>query len=437
MIDGTVSSDEQSRVRRYLSEGGSSGNALIGVPCKVSSSKHTISLIDNGSSLIGVPSKVSFFKHTISLIDNGSSLMPVLLKLSSTKDFIGTVISGKLSSFEQPLISNERSLVRNWIDEGSSLSGVPSNFRIFKDVICLNDIEGISLMPVLLKIRCSKDSISTVISGKLSSFEQPLISNLWSLVRNWIDEGSSLSGVLLKLRLCKDSIGTVISGKLSSFEQPLISNDWSLVRNWIDEGSSLSGVLLKLRLCKDFIGTVISGKLSSFEQPLISNDWSLVRNWIDEGSSLSGVLLKLRLCKDFIGTVISGKLSSFEQPLISNDWSLVRNWIDEGSSLSGVPSKFRIFKAGICSNDMEGISLMPVSLKIRRRKDFIGTVISGNLVIFEQPLRERISNLPVIDCGTSLIEVISKRKYFRFCEIVGHVVTSRHRLIASTLRTFE
>jgi hypothetical protein len=148
------------------------------------------------------------------------------------------VICGKLSSFEQPLISNDWSLVRNWIDDGSSLSGVPSNFRIFKDVICLNDIEGSSLMPVLLKLSSTKDSIGTVISGRLSSFEQPLISKSRSLVRDWIDEGSSLMPVSLKPRYSKDSIGTVISGRLSSFEQPFISNSRSLVRNWIDEGTS-------------------------------------------------------------------------------------------------------------------------------------------------------------------------------------------------------
>jgi hypothetical protein len=45
--------------------------------------------------------------------------------------------------------------------------------------------------------------------------------------------------------------------------------------------------------------------------------------------------------------------------------------------------------------------------------------------------------LLVIDCGTSLIEVSSKYKLFIFCEIVGHLVISRHRLIESTLRTFE
>jgi hypothetical protein len=247
MIDVTVSSDEQPHVCRYLSEGGSSGSSLIGVPSKFRVVKDIICLND----------------------DEGISLMPVLLKLSSTKDFIGTVISGKLSSFEQPLISKSRSLVRNWIDEGSSLSGVPSKFRICKAGICSNDMEGISLMPVSLKIRRHKDSI---------------------------------------------------------------------------------------------------------------------------------------------GTVISGRLSSFEQPIIYNSRRLLRNWIDEGTSLIAVPFRHN------CS---------------------ISPEISGNLVIFEQPLRERISNLPVIDCGTSLIEVLSKYKYFRFCEIVGHVVTSRHRLIVSSLRTFE
>jgi hypothetical protein len=247
MIDIAVSSDAQSCVVSFPGEEGSSGNALIGVPSKYRLIKYIICLID----------------------DEGISLMPVLLKLSSTKEFIGIVISGKLSSFEQPLISNLRRLVRNWIDEGSSLSGVSSKFRISKAGICSNDIEGISLMPVSLKIRRHKD---------------------------------------------------------------------------------------------------------------------------------------------FIGTVISGRLSSFEQPLIYNSRRLLRNWIDEGTSLIAVPLRHN------CS---------------------ISPEISGNLVIFEQPLRERISNLPPIDCGTSLIEVFSKYKYFRFCEIVGHVVTSRHRLIVSSLRTFE
>jgi hypothetical protein len=32
-------------------------------------------------------------------------------------------------------------------------------------------------MPVSLKLRCCKDFIDTVISGRVSSFEQPLISN--------------------------------------------------------------------------------------------------------------------------------------------------------------------------------------------------------------------------------------------------------------------
>jgi hypothetical protein len=189
MIDVTVSSDAQSCVVIFLSEGGSSGNALIGVPVKDRCCKHTISLIDKGSSLIGVPSK----------------------------------------------------------------------YRNVKDIICLNDIKGISLMPDLLKLRC---------------------------------------------------------------------------------------------------------------------------------------------CKDFIGTVISEKLSSFEQPFISNEQRLVRNWIDEGTSL--ISSKF-----------------------------------SGNLVIFEQPLRSSNSNLLATDCGTSLIEVCSNINNSIFCEIVGHVVTSRHRFISRYLRTFE
>jgi hypothetical protein len=290
MLDVTVSSDAQSCVVSFLSEEGSSGNALIGVPCKVSSSKHTISLIDNGSSLIGVPSKNRDIKDIICLNDiKGISLMPVFLNLRDPKDFIGTVISGKLSSFEQPLISNDWSLVRNWIDEGTSLSGVPSNFRIFKDVICLNDIEGISLMPVSLKPRYSKDSIGTVISGKLSSFEQPLISNDWSLVRNWIDEGSSLSGVPPKPSFFKDVIGL---------------NDI--------EGSSLMPVSLKPRYSKDSIGTVISGRLSSFEQPLICKLQSLVRNWIDEGTSLIAVPLR---SNSTISFKFSGNLVIFEQPL--------------------------------------------------------------------------------------------------------------------------
>jgi hypothetical protein len=51
-----------------------------------------------------------------------------------------------------------------------------SKFRVIKDIICLNDIEGISLMHVLLKLRNNKYFIGTVISRKLSSFEQPLIS---------------------------------------------------------------------------------------------------------------------------------------------------------------------------------------------------------------------------------------------------------------------
>jgi hypothetical protein len=147
MIDVTVSSDEQSRVRRYLSEVGSSGNALIGVPLKDRSSKHTISLIDKGSFLIGVPSNFRVFKDIICLInDEGISLMPVLLKSRITKDFTGTVISGRLSSFEQPLIFNLRSLVRNWIDEGTSLIAVPIS---------------------------SNTSISPEISGNLVIFEQP------------------------------------------------------------------------------------------------------------------------------------------------------------------------------------------------------------------------------------------------------------------------
>jgi hypothetical protein len=199
MIDVTVSSDAQSCVVIFLSEGGSSGNALIGVPVKDRCCKHTISLIDKGSSLIGVPSK----------------------------------------------------------------------YRNVKDIICLNDIKGISLMPDLLKLRC----------------------------------------------------------------------------------------------CKDFIGTVISGKLSSFEQPLISNEQRLVRNWIDEGTSLIAVPLR---------------------------------------SKSSISSKF-----------------------------------SGNLVIFEQPLRSSNSNLLATDCGTSLIEVFSNINNSIFCEIVGHVVTSRHRFISRYLRTFE
>jgi hypothetical protein len=226
-----------------------------------------------------------------------------------------------------------------------------------------------------------------VISGKLSSFEQPLISNDWSLVRNWIDEGSSLMPVLLKLSFTKDFIGTVISGKLSSFEQPLISNEQRLVRNWIDEGSSLSGVPRKLRFSKDVI---------------CLNDI--------EGISLMPVSLKKRYSKDSIDTLISGRISSFEQPLIFNMRSLVRNWIDEGTSLIAVPL---------------------------RSNSSISPEISGNLVIFEQPLRSRTFNLPAIDCGTSLIEVPHKRKLFIFCEIVGHVVKSRHRLIESFLRTFE
>jgi hypothetical protein len=201
-----------------VSEEGSSGNALIAVPWKVRCRKHTISLIDKGSSLIGVPSKYRNLKDIICLNDDeGISLMPVLLKSRLCKDFIGTVISGKLSSSEQPLISKSSSLVRNWIDEGTSLIGVPSKNRYLKDIICLNDIKGISLMPVLLKLRCCKDSIGTVISGKLSSFEQPLISNLSSLVRNWIDEGTSLIAVPFRNKFC---ISSKFSGNLVIFEQP-------------------------------------------------------------------------------------------------------------------------------------------------------------------------------------------------------------------------
>jgi len=154
----------------------------------------------------------------------------------------------------------------------------------------------------------------------------------------------------------------------------------------IDKGSSLIGVPSNPRLLKDIICLN------------------------DEGISLMPVLLKLRSTNDFIGTAISGKLSSFEQPLISNTQSLVRNWIDEGTSLIAVPLRYNVFTS---------------------------PEISGNLVIFEQPCRPRFSNLLVIDCGTSLIEVSSKYKLFIFCEIVGHLVISRHRLIESTLRTFE
>ena len=129
MIDVTVSSDAQSCVVRFTNEGGSSGNALIGVPCKVSFVKDTISLIDKGSSPIGVPSNPRLLKDIICLNDEGISLMPVLVKLRFCKDFTGTVISGKLSSFEQPLISKSRSLVRNWIDEGTSSIEVPLRYN--------------------------------------------------------------------------------------------------------------------------------------------------------------------------------------------------------------------------------------------------------------------------------------------------------------------
>jgi hypothetical protein len=195
MIDVTVSSDAQSCVVSFLSEEGSSGNALIGVPSKFRHLKDIICLIN----------------------DEGISLMPVSLKLRCHIDFIGTVISGRLTSSEHPLISNSPSLVRNWIDEGSSLSGVPPNFRIFKDVICLNDIEGISLMPVSFKSRYSKDSIGIVISGRLSSSEHPLISKWKSLVRNWIDEDTSLIAVPLR----RKSLET-----------------WSSLSNPIDQGVS-------------------------------------------------------------------------------------------------------------------------------------------------------------------------------------------------------
>jgi hypothetical protein len=129
-----------------------------------------------------------------------------------------------------------------------------------------------------------------------------------------------------------------------------------------------------------------------------------------KGISLMPVLLNIRQRKDFIGTVISGRLSSSEQPLISKWKSLVRNWIDEGTSLIAVPL---------------------------RDNAFISPEISGNLVISGQPSRLRCCNLPVTDCGTFLIEVSFKFKVFIFCEIVGHVVISRHRLITSSLRTFE
>jgi hypothetical protein len=83
--------------------------------------------------------------------------------------------------------SGAQSRVFRYINEegssGNALIGVPSKSRLIKDIICLNDIKGISLMPVLLKVRCSKDFIGTVISGRLSSSEQPLISNSSSLVR--------------------------------------------------------------------------------------------------------------------------------------------------------------------------------------------------------------------------------------------------------------
>uniref|UniRef100_A0A6N2LVI2 Uncharacterized protein n=1 Tax=Salix viminalis TaxID=40686 RepID=A0A6N2LVI2_SALVM len=61
--------------------------------------------------------------------------------------------------------------------QGSSSISVPRNNKVCNDSICLTNDEGISLMPVLSKLRSTKDSIGTVISGKLSSFEQPLISN--------------------------------------------------------------------------------------------------------------------------------------------------------------------------------------------------------------------------------------------------------------------
>jgi len=66
------------------------------------------------------------------------------LKLRNSKCSIGTVISGKLSSFEQPLISNLQSLVRNWIDE---------TFHLDKEVsTCVTDC-GTSLLEVCSKCK--------------------------------------------------------------------------------------------------------------------------------------------------------------------------------------------------------------------------------------------------------------------------------------------
>ena len=58
MVDVTVSSDGQSCVVRVVSEGGSSGNALIGVPSKNRAVKDVICLNDDeGISLMPVSPK--------------------------------------------------------------------------------------------------------------------------------------------------------------------------------------------------------------------------------------------------------------------------------------------------------------------------------------------------------------------------------------------
>jgi len=108
-----------------------------------------------------------------------------------------------------------------------------------------------------------------------------------------------------------------------------------------------------------------------------------------------------------------------------------------GNALIGVPFKDRERKHTISLID-KGISLMPVLHKLRLTKDFISSKFSGNLVIFEQPFRRSNSNRPVsTNCGTSLIEVCSNTNVSIFCEIVGNLVTSRHRFISRNLRTFE
>jgi hypothetical protein len=161
--------------------------------------------------------------------------------------------------------SDAQSCVRRRLSEGGSsgntLIGVPSNFRDHKDIICLNDIKGISLMPVLLKIRYSKDFIGTVISGRLSSSEQPLISNIMSLVRNWIDEGTSLIAVSLR---CNVLISFKFSGNLVIFEQPFRSRCCNLPVT--DCGTSLIEVSLK---CKLFIFCEIVGHVVIFRHRLI------------------------------------------------------------------------------------------------------------------------------------------------------------------------